>query len=79
MKRDPTVVADSIIIRVNLMRHIIFRDLQVCLVKYLQASLLDTRSRGGRRCCHLAFQREGTRLPHATRGDAARGPDVQPR
>lgn len=56
MKRDPTAVADSIIIRVNLMRHIIFRDLQVCLVKYLQASLLDTRSRRGKRCCHLTFQ-----------------------
>lgn len=34
---------DNIIIRVSLIRHIIFRDLQVCLIKYLYPSLLDTQ------------------------------------
>jgi len=43
IKRDPTVTEDNIIIRVNLIRHIIFRNLQVCLIKYLYQSLLDTK------------------------------------
>lgn len=43
IKRDPMVAEDNIIIRVNLIRHIIFRDLQVCLIKYLYPSLLDTQ------------------------------------
>lgn len=44
IKRDPIAGEDSIIIRVNLIRHIIFRNLQLRLIKYLYQSLLDTRS-----------------------------------
>lgn len=44
IKRDPIAGEDNIIIRVNLIRHIIFRNLQVRLIKYLYQSLLDTQS-----------------------------------
>lgn len=40
---DPAVAEDNIIIRVNLIRHIIFRDLQIALIKYLHQSPLDTQ------------------------------------
>ena len=43
IKRDPIAAEDIVIIRVNLIRHIIFRNLQVCLIKYLYQSLLDTQ------------------------------------
>lgn len=43
IKSDPMVAEDNIIIRVNLIRHIIFRNLQVCLIKYLYQSRLDTQ------------------------------------
>ena len=43
IKRGPIAGEDSIIIRVNLIRHIIFRNLQLRLIKYLYQSLLDTR------------------------------------
>lgn len=44
IKRDPIAGEDNIIIRVNLIRHIIFRNLQVRLIQYLYQSLLDTQS-----------------------------------
>lgn len=42
-KRDPIAAEDNVIIRVNLIRHTIFRNLQVCLIKYLYQSLPDTQ------------------------------------
>lgn len=46
IKRNPMVTGDNIIIRVNLIRHIIFRNPQVCLIKYLYHSQLGTKKRG---------------------------------
>lgn len=42
-KRNPMVAEDNIIIRANLIRHIIFRNLQVCLMKYLVSVTVGPR------------------------------------
>lgn len=46
IKRNPMVSGDNIIIRVNLIRHIIFRNPQVFLIKYLYHSQLGTKREG---------------------------------
>lgn len=77
IKRDPIAGEDSIIIRVNLIRHIIFRNLQVRLIKYLYQSLLDTQSgertdastsafQGVQKCHRGARGRGGGGAPHLT-------------
>lgn len=67
--RDPMAAEDNIIIRASLIRHIIFRSLWICLIKYLHRSRLDTqreprRSPPPQLCsvceCHMSATRGGT-------------------
>ena len=69
IKRGPIAGEDSIIIRVNLIRHIIFRNLQLRLMKYLYQSLLDTPGREKTDASNSAFQ--GVQKCH--RGAGGRG------